>query len=402
MVIFKEAPRTYKVLFIVAGLLALATLSSLRHFSAPLLWGGGLLSFLFMTNKASFYHSFLNAWTSPIFITLSGVLILSGLSTFWSITPQATFILALPNTATLSLVVYFMTLSQEIPFAKYNGFFRGLTVICFIGFIAVLAQSYFGVSFKTILGYKWSTLKPNCALLIIMSLPLACYYALQKRAVLIPGSLLLLGILLAFVLGYQAGFYGLLLGLFAGGLAYQFPYRFPWICASFSVVYTLSLPFLAKAILSSLNLFALWDTCTLSSFIHRLAIWQFTADKIFEKPFLGWGVGISRALPGGKDFFQPGTEFLPSHPHNHILQMWLELGVAGALVLAFLQFLLVREIAKLPSKGATACAMIFYGTVFVILQLSHNVWHHWWITWVGACSVLLWRTLIQPTLSLEK
>ncbi len=59
--------------------------------------------------------------------------------------------------------------------------------------------------------------------------------------------------------------------------------------------------------------------------IHRLLIWRFTADRIAERPALGWGMDASRALPGGKtDLAQlfpdagllPGSEALPLHPHD--------------------------------------------------------------------------------------
>ena len=35
-----------------------------------------------------------------------------------------------------------------------------------------------------------------------------------------------------------------------------------------------------------------------NSFIHRLHIWDFTLDRIAERPLLGWGLDTSRAIPG--------------------------------------------------------------------------------------------------------
>ena len=75
--------------------------------------------------------------------------------------------------------------------------------------------------------------------------------------------------------------------------------------------------------------------------LHRLLIWRFTADRIAERPVLGWGMDASRAIPGGKTRFAdlfpaaqlPGdAEALPLHPHDAALQWELELGVPGTLL----------------------------------------------------------------------
>ncbi|MEE2745537.1 MAG: O-antigen ligase family protein, partial [Pseudomonadota bacterium] len=70
-----------------------------------------------------------------------------------------------------------------------------------------------------------------------------------------------------------------------------------------------------------------------SSFINRLHIWQFSIEKISEKPLLGWGMKTSKVIPGASDnrkISVPGslrkpneTRYiltnLPLHPHNHSL-----------------------------------------------------------------------------------
>ena len=60
---------------------------------------------------------------------------------------------------------------------------------------------------------------------------------------------------------------------------------------------------------------------------HRLWIWSFAGDRIAERPLTGWGLDASRSIPGGKDPIRPGETWLPLHPHNASLQLWLELGI---------------------------------------------------------------------------
>ena len=62
---------------------------------------------------------------------------------------------------------------------------------------------------------------------------------------------------------------------------------------------------------------------------HRLLIWSFTGDRIAERPLTGWGLDASRAIPGGRDPIRPGEAWMPLHPHNAALQLWLELGAPG-------------------------------------------------------------------------
>ena len=40
-----------------------------------------------------------------------------------------------------------------------------------------------------------------------------------------------------------------------------------------------------------------------ASLVHRLDIWQFTADRIVEKPVTGWGFKAARTIPGGDEHY---------------------------------------------------------------------------------------------------
>ena len=58
------------------------------------------------------------------------------------------------------------------------------------------------------------------------------------------------------------------------------------------------------------------------SALHRLYIWEFTSDKILEKPILGWGLDASRSIPGAGLEVLPSGPVLSLHPHNAALQLW--------------------------------------------------------------------------------
>jgi len=108
------------------------------------------------------------------------------------------------------------------------------------------------------------------------------------------------------------------------------------------------------------------------SIYHRAAIWQFVAERIEEKPLLGWGLHASRSMPGAKELVARGAEILPLHPHNGPLQLWLELGAIGAVLGAALLAWLARNAAS-AAQAAALTAMLVVGSV------SFGLWQGWWM-----------------------
>jgi O-antigen ligase len=114
-----------------------------------------------------------------------------------------------------------------------------------------------------------------------------------------------------------------------------------------------------------------------NSHYHRLMIWKFTAERIAERPFLGWGLEASKAIPGGKA--EPGIdELMPLHPHNAALQVWLELGAIGALMASALSLFIGDAIRRLPRASAVAAGACFASGSAVSL-VSYGIWQSWWI-----------------------
>ena len=64
--------------------------------------------------------------------------------------------------------------------------------------------------------------------------------------------------------------------------------------------------------------------------LHRLIIWSYVKKKILEKPIIGNGFS-SRNIANETLITERGTNYqlIPLHPHNSILQIWLELGIIG-------------------------------------------------------------------------
>lgn len=115
---------------------------------------------------------------------------------------------------------------------------------------------------------------------------------------------------------------------------------------------------------------------------HRVLIWEHAADRIAERPVLGWGLDAARFMPKqglALDEVNGIVDLMPLHPHNAYLQAWMELGIAAVLLWAAAYVLLVRRIATVePSAqpmllGALAATAAMLGT-------SYGAWQAWWMS----------------------
>jgi len=129
------------------------------------------------------------------------------------------------------------------------------------------------------------------------------------------------------------------------------------------------------------------------SLAHRLEIWNFVGERIAERPVLGWGLDASRAIPGGNQPIRPGENWLPLHPHNAALQLWLELGLPGSALFASLAALLWLRLGRadgpLPFVAAMGGGLL---AAMIAAFASYDIWHEWWI---GTLSLMLFLVCVM-------
>jgi O-antigen ligase len=126
---------------------------------------------------------------------------------------------------------------------------------------------------------------------------------------------------------------------------------------------------------------------------HRLLIWSFAGDRIAERPLTGWGLDSSRAIPGGDDLIRPGETWMPLHPHNAALQVWLELGAPGAVLFALVVAVLWGALARVrwpPLFAAAAGASMMIA--FVGCFATYGIWQEWWL---GTLAFSLFLVLVM-------
>ncbi|RYZ14857.1 MAG: hypothetical protein EON61_02055 [Alphaproteobacteria bacterium] len=132
-----------------------------------------------------------------------------------------------------------------------------------------------------------------------------------------------------------------------------------------------------------------------NSLQYRQAIWQRVLDLIWQKPWLGSGLGALRmerdVIPSG--VFE-GQLLIPNHPHNMLLQLWAETGLIGAALVAAVLILVAW---RLPRPDALGPAMPRIAAIiggFCASLISFDLWNEaWWAVFclLGVLSAVYFR-----------
>jgi exopolysaccharide production protein ExoQ len=120
----------------------------------------------------------------------------------------------------------------------------------------------------------------------------------------------------------------------------------------------------------------------------RVDIWLSFEAAAQAKWLFGNGFGASLNLQNA-----PVAALVPpervtllgaSHPHNAFLQVWVELGLAGAALTAILMILLFQAIGRMRPALQPFILACFAAAAFVAL-VSHGAWQAWWWAALAAC-----------------
>jgi len=126
---------------------------------------------------------------------------------------------------------------------------------------------------------------------------------------------------------------------------------------------------------------------------HRLHIWRFAAERIADRPVTGWGLDASPHLPGGTEKLPKRGTRMSVHTHNGALQVWLELGAIGALLLAGLAWVAAAASGRPATPTARAAALGTLAAASGIFCLSFGVWQTAWLANLAVLPGLLAATL---------
>jgi O-antigen ligase len=215
--------------------------------------------------------------------------------------------------------------------------------------------------------------------LAILTLPTAALLACRRRWLL---AMIAAAIMAGTVFDFEGttAKTALLLGLPVAGLLYVAQRFVARLAAVVAVIAIITAPLTLPRLDHLPNVFSRADTFKVSAG-HRLMIWAFTGDRIAERPAAGWGLDSSRNIPGGNVEIRPGETWLPLHPHDAALQVWLELGAPGAVLFAALIGLLWLRLAEAPwPRLYAAAAGGSLTTALAVALAGWGIWQEWWLS----------------------
>ena len=110
---------------------------------------------------------------------------------------------------------------------------------------------------------------------------------------------------------------------------------------------------------------------------YRVEIWNRVHELISEHLWIGHGFDTARIVAQGA-----GVSFL--HPHNGLLQVWLELGVVGVtLLLGWAAAAAWAYLQTAPAPRMLATAAATFTALAVFWLISFGIWQGWWLAAMG-------------------
>jgi exopolysaccharide production protein ExoQ len=220
--------------------------------------------------------------------------------------------------------------------------------------------------------------------LTLLVWPLLALVVVRKQWLLLA---LLLPIPLAVYTGEsQTAVLGLLVGVIVLPVAWFLPRLTNWLGLATVLVVLAASPLfgtLARQVLGA----SFHKTMAAAHSDDRVQIWLSFEAVAQKKWLLGNGFGSSLNLQNAAVAKEIAPERLTllgaSHPHNAFLQLWVELGLAGAALVAVLFVFLFRAIRR-SDPHLQPFMLTWVAVICAIALVSHGAWQAWWIAAIAA------------------
>jgi len=317
-------------------------------------------------------------------IAVASIFLLAATSALWSVAPDET-LRRLPRAGPLFLWGLLALAAAHQATPRIAGWTMTLTTAAFIMALIVIAIeiNFDYTIYRSLTSLLSQTVKPSYvnsniinqpALLVALYLwPVTLTLWLRDLRIF-SIALIVLTLVVFLPSSSQSVGLALMFGILAACLAAALP-RLMRVCFSLAIIgLMVVLPVIPQFLQSMFR--GNEDTIAISG-LHRLEIWNFVAGKILERPFSGYGLEASRILADGiPSITIPGTALMSLHPHNGFLQIWLELGLAGYLVLGLLCLWIIHKISLLKGAGMAFSTGLFVSGLS-LFSTAFGMWQSW-------------------------
>ena len=333
----------------------------------------------------------------PSLIALFGALIWAAASTTWSPFVPKTFEERTILKLALELPLYFSLICGARR-ARPDLQARAGQVLAwgFSAFAAILLAETLtgGELYQTLRGsvYGAERMRPDIAhaklghatFVMTALLPIAFVGAPQKFRLWL-GLLMAAGAAAAAIaFGSDAPVIALIVAPLVALAAWRWPKGTPRVLAAIGATFFLIGPGVVWTVRRLFN-YAAVENAIPDSYADRMGYWSHAIDFIARHPLRGWGLDASRT-------FAPAIEL---HPHDGSLQVWLELGLIGAIgAAAFWGVSLVR--LSRPSPEPAMAALSACSAVYLLFgAINFGMWQDWWLA-LGVL-IVAFGALLRPS-----
>jgi O-antigen ligase len=289
----------------------------------------------------------------------------------WSAEAPKLFVLFLTGTALLGAVTRSSLRPSRV---AETLLIYGMLLLAVVLFFEGLTQASLYSALRAALGTK---VRPDLAAkdvaqglyVLILLGPAAAVSAHRRTGKLWPAWLMAAGLVVPGIAwSYDAPLLALMVAGLSGLAAYRFPRAAPMALAGLAGVFFLGAPWVIQAA----RTYGLYDYVFARvepSWSERMGYWRVAATATKAHPFRGWGLDASR-------MFSPGIHL---HPHDSAIQVWLELGLPGALLAALVFGALFWRLRR-PWPDTDAAVAVATTTGYLTIgAVSFGVWQEWWV-----------------------
>ncbi|MGI4850924.1 MAG: polysaccharide biosynthesis protein [Janthinobacterium lividum] len=165
-------------------------------------------------------------------------------------------------------------------------------------------------------------------------------------------------------------------------------------------IYTYNIPKVQKVVLQTIKKGSVYDRLSIWQYVQNLSLNKGPVTRTFLQKIFGYGLNtsksatifsqdrtwISPAKVLNNYIFMPFTsQAIPLHPHNFVLQIWLELGYLGILVTflflnTFVNYIFRKKSDYLYIVASTLSLFNF----MTVASIGYGIWQSWWL-----CTIIL-------------
>ncbi|WP_085908644.1 O-antigen ligase family protein [Kiloniella majae] len=314
------------------------------------------------------------------------------ISTFWAISPWTAFKLDLRlialTIAGLVLVNAVTDLDKETRKRTANAVLLGVVLASILLCIEVFYQAPITKVFKGKALDAW--VDPSRfnrgATFIGISLWILCAIFRDRLSLFFKLLFPFVPIVLLYFAPSESSLVAVILGAIWYFLFFRSPKRGFQILPVIMIVSVLAMPFATRYVEP------LYDAKSSHSIPfsakHRFFIWDFVSSQILKNPVIGSGFDSARDYPnnGVENYvnIEPngniravGGRIISLHPHNFALQVWLELGLIGALLVSMIIWTVFRYLKSRQLAERIEIQAMLVST-FIIALLGYGIWQNRW------------------------